>query len=526
MTIQLRPYQDAMIVGAREQMMAAKKCILLQAPCGSGKTVLAGFMTKNTIAKGHGVMFLTHREELALQASRTYSRIGVMHGLIMAGITPDYRKIAQVAMIDTLRNRLDRVRVPKVIIVDEAHHAVSPSWKKVIDHFTERGAIVIGLSATPQRLDGRGLSDVFESIVLGPSVRDLIDAGALCDYEYYAPPSFVDTTEMKIKFGDFNKQELELATDKPQIIGDAISHYQRLLSGKRAIAFAVSIAHSQHIAAQFNAAGIPAAHVDGETPTGERKRIINNFAEGRISVMSNVSLFGEGFDVPACEGVIILRATASLALHIQICGRAMRPHDGKARAVIIDHVGNVIRHGLPDEDREWSLEGKEKKKGKKKNADEINIKQCPKCYTAHVPAPTCPRCGHIYESSTQILEQVDGELQAVTPEMREAMRRAKLREQGRAQSVEELIALGHNRYAAERIISARAEKQEIISGITADLTAWQEKTGEMPYPIFGVSYRDIRYMKPRELRELRERFEAHKAEHTAAKSVDCELELS
>jgi len=159
--------------------------------------------------------------------------------------------------------------------------------------------------------------------------------------------------------------------------------------------------------------------------------------------------------------------------------------------------------------------------------DDIQIKQCPVCYVAHLPAPACPKCGHVYTVNTRQLEQVDGELTDVTEAARaaeEERRRERMRQQGQAQSVKELMALGHNKFAAERIITSRAEKQTLISQITADLTNWQESTGEMPFPIFGVSYRDIRYMKPKELKNLRERFEAHKAEYLAARSGEFELE--
>lgn len=514
MSITLRWYQDEIIVGARDALREKKKRILIQAPCGAGKTVIASFITKNAVEKGGRVMFLTHREELAIQASKTYTRIGVEHGLIMAGVTPQYNLPVQVAMIDTLRNRLDKVKVPRIIIVDETHHAVAPSWRKVLDYFAERGSVIIGLSATPERLDGRGLGEIFQVIIPGPPVRTLIECGALSDYTYYAPPSFVDESSLKMSYGDYDRKALEAASDKPQIIGSAVEHYKKLLAGEGAIVFAVTIAHSKHIVEQFNAAGIPAAHVDGDTPAAERKRAIKDFAAGRYKILSNVSLFGEGFDVPSCAGVIVLRKTASRALHIQMSMRPMRPYDGKTKAIIVDCVGN-IRHGLPDEEFEWSLDAKKRSAKKKKDDDEEDVKvaQCPKCYFCHEPAPVCPHCGHVYEVKVRKIEQVDGDLKEVTQAVKEERQRQRMREQGNARTVEELIATGRSRYAAEKIVAARAEKAEIIAALTADLVAWQQLTGEKPYPIFGVSYRDIRYMKPKELKALREKFEQHKLEY-------------
>jgi DNA repair protein RadD len=529
MTITLRPEdQEVSVAETRRLIAAGIKRILIQAPCGFGKTVVGAYIAMMAVMKTRRVLFLVHREELAMQASRTFTAFGVKHGFIMAGLTFDQHQKVYVGMIDTVRPRLKSGKLAlkfDIVIADECHHSVSPTWRNVLDHYAGMGAVILGLSATPQRLSGEPLGDVFDAMVDGPPVRDLIERGSLSDFTYYAPPSLVDTSGIKEKFGDFARKDLELATDKPQIIGDAIEHYKKLMPGKRAIVFAVTIEHSKHIVAQFNAAGIRAAHVDGETPGTERKESVKAFERGEILILSNVSLFGEGFDVKACEGVILLRATASLSLHIQMTMRPMRPHESKDRAIIIDHVGNFARHGLPDADHEWTLEGKKKKKGAKKLAqDDIEIKQCPKCYIAHLPAPACPGCGHVYAVKARALEQVDGELAEITPEMREAIRKEKMKEQGRAQSVDELIALGHNKYAAERIIKARAEKQEVISKITADLIQWQEQTGQMPFPIFGVSFRDIRYMKPKELKALRERFDAHKAEYLAARSGKFELE--
>lgn len=478
-------------------------------------TVVGAYIAKSASEKKRRVLFLVHREELAKQASRTFTAFGVEHGMIMAGRTFDPTQSVYVGMIDTVRNRIqkDKLRLrPAVVLVDECHHAVSKGWKFVIDHFHSLGAVVIGLSATPQRLSGEPLSDVFDVMVPGPTVRELIDRGSLCDYAYYAPPQIVDLDEVHTKYGDFATSELAAATDKPTITGDAISHYKRLLPGKRAIIFAVNITHSKHVVEQFCADGIPAAHVDGEMDRSERSRIVKAFEDGEILVMSNVSLFGEGFDVKACDGVIMLRATQSLALHVQMVGRAMRPHETKEKAVIIDHVGNVGRHGLPDADHDWSLEGKKKKRGKKKDTEEIKVKQCPTCYRVHVPASECPYCGHVYEASRSGPEQVDGELREITREMLEAQRKEARITQGKAQTVDELMAAtGMSRFRAQAIVKARADKAELHDSLAADLRTWAAETGEFPGPTFGATFGDIRKMKPKELKELRARFDAHRA---------------
>lgn len=491
-------------------------------------TVVCAYIAKSAAQKGKNVLILVHREELASQASRTLTRFGVEHGFIMAGITTDPTKRVFIGMIDTVRNRVKAGKIPKkfdIVMPDECHHSVSPSWQFVLDHFHENNAVIVGFSATPERLSGEPLGDVFDVMVPGPQVRELIDRGSLADYVYFAPPTMLDVSAIKKSYGDYSTSDLAKATDKPQITGDAIDHYKRLLYGKRAIVFAVNIMHSLHIVEQFNAAGIPAAHVDGDTPKGERKSKMQAFERGELWVLSNVGLFGEGVDVKACEGVILLRATASLSLFIQMSMRPMRPHESKEKAFIIDHVGNVLRHGLPDAYREWSLEGRPKKIGKKKEEPDVNVKQCPNCFVCHDPAPQCPSCGHIYRVERK-LEQVDGELQEITADMREQMRKDQMRQQGKASTIDELVELGHSRFRAEKILQARQEKQQIIAELIADLTAWQEETNLMPFTIFGVSYRDIRFMKPKQLRELRARFELHKAEHLAASQTGELLEYA
>lgn len=522
MTIVLRPKQERVINEARVKLKTVKR-LLLQAPCGFGKTVLGSFMALNAMQKGRRVYFLTHRDELAKQASRTMTAFGIEHGYIMAAFTMTLYKPVQIAMIDTLRNRLDQVPIPHLLIVDECHHAVSKSWQRVIDFYHSRGAVIIGLSATPQRLDGRPLNDIFDDMVLGPTVHELINDGALSQYTYFAPPEVADVSDIKVKFGEFDQKELAARIDQPKVHGDAIQHYKKIMPGKRAIAFHVNIQASKHFAQQCRDAGVPALHVDGEMSREERSKAISSFDSGETLILSNVSLFGEGFDVRACEGVILLRRTMSLSLFIQMCGRAMRPHESKERAIILDHVGNLRLHGLPDKDHEWTLDGREKRKGgKKKEEDElsVDIRQCPKCYVCHEAAPVCPVCGHVYETNggRGTLEQVDGELAEITPEMREAMlakqRIAQKSAQAAAKSVEDMMRdLGYSRGRAEAIVKAREEKAALRLSLIDDFRAWQAKTGESPQQLFGVYLSDLKAYKPKALRDLRARFDEHRAQY-------------
>lgn len=522
MTITLRPRQLKMIGEARLKLKTVTR-LLLQAPCGFGKTVLGAFITHSGMSKGRRIMFLTHREELAKQASRTMVGFGIEHGFIYSAYTPKPYCLVQIAMVDTLRNRLERIQVPDILIIDECHHAVSNTWQKIINHYHSLGCVVIGLSATPQRLDGRPLNDMFDDMVLGPTVRELIAEGNLANYAYYAPPQIADLEGLKQKFGDVDQKEQGERMDKPEVYGDAIEHYQTIMPGKRAIAFHVNIKGSKHFVEQCVAAGIPALHVDGEMSSSERAAAIKSFEAGTTWILSNVSLFGEGFDVKACDGVILLRRTSSLALFIQMCGRAMRPHESKEKAFILDHVGNITLHGLPDNDHDWTLEGKKKKSGKKKEVEPpVKMMQCTSCYHCHEPALECPQCGFEYPAKGRgEMEQVDGELQEITQEIRDAISKTRRIEQAATKTADDMVAnLGYSRSRALLILKAREEKKALRDGLRDDLVDWNKKTGQTSMQLFSIPLSGLNSMKPAELKELRARLDEHRRTYKIAETVD------
>ncbi|MFD3263132.1 DEAD/DEAH box helicase [Phenylobacterium ferrooxidans] len=436
------PHQDEMIAEARAASLE-HGAVIIRSPTGSGKTVIGAVMAHNVVQKGLRVMFTVHRDFLVGQTAETFQDVGLQaYGIIAAGVTPNLRARAQIAAIDTLKNRLDKVPVPNLLIVDECHHSVAAGWAKVIAFYKSKGTVIVGLSATPIRLDGRGLAEHYDHMVQGPSVRWLIDNGFLCDYEAYIP-STVDLSSVHTRMGDFVKAEAEAEVDKPTITGDAIREYKRLAPGKRAVVFCISVAHSLHVRAQFEASGIPAAHIDGTTPKDERKSILAAFRRGDIQVLTSVEIFGEGFDLPAVEVAILLRPTQSLSLHLQQIGRALRMSAGKERAIILDHVGNLMRLGLPDGDFEWTLEGRKKKK--KKDGEQVMVKQCESCFRAFWPPPTCPYCGHTHVVVGRAIEEVDGELTKLTPEMIAAAKKQKRMEVGKARTLEELQDIGKAR---------------------------------------------------------------------------------
>ena len=403
--IVLRDDQSDFVSNIRAGLTQARR-VLGQAPTGFGKTVVGSFMVSQTAAKGMRSLFLVHRTELLRQTSKAFARQNIEHDTISAGkgFNPHVR--THVGAIQTVANRLDLVQRPDLLIVDEAHHAVSESWSRVVSELNPR--FIVGLSATPCRLDGRGLGEQFDVLVPGPRVSDLIERGFLSPYRIYAPPSTLDFTAIRTTAGDYNKADLAAAMDKPTITGDAVAHYHKLTPNKRAVVFCTSIAHAEHVRDAFIASGYVAATVDGTMKPADRANVLAKFGTGEIKILTSCDLVSEGFDLPAIEVAISLRPTKSLSLWIQQVGRALRVCDGKTEAVILDHVGNTMIHGLPDQDREWSLDAKPKRKSEKGQI--TTIRQCKNCFTVHAPAPVCPSCGHVYDIAARKIEQVDGEL--------------------------------------------------------------------------------------------------------------------
>lgn len=455
--MQLREYQNEIIGTARKLMSSGKKSLLIQSPTGSGKTLLTAYMLKSAASKGICSWFINHRRELIKQSSKTFSDVGVTHGIIAVGFAPEHQRMTQIASIQTLARRYKSYRAPGLIVWDECHHVAAKGWSAIHDAFPN--AFHIGLTATPERLDGNGLRKWFEEIIKGPSVTWLIENGFLAPYKLFAP-SGIGVSGIKSRMGDYAKNQLNKVADKPTITGDAIKHYQKHASGKRAVVFCVSIEHSKHVAEQFNSAGIPSAHVDGETDTDVRDRAIKDFERGVIKVLCNVELFGEGFDLPSLECAILLRPTQSLGLYLQQVGRSLRPHHDKKFAIILDHAGNCERHGLPDEERQWSLDGREGRANKSDGGATVKI--CPKCFAAQKQAGACVYCGYVFEVKTRKISHEEGDLQEVDLD---AIRRQRAFEQSGCNDFNSLVVLGKQRgykrpaLWAMYILRARKEKQ-------------------------------------------------------------------
>lgn len=454
--IELRDYQSATLAKVREAYRAGCRAPLLVAPTGSGKTTIFSYAASQAASKGNSTLILAHRAELIRQTSATLDRFGVAHGLIVPGAEM-MDALVQVASVQTLTRRLARLDwAPDFIVVDEAHHATRGTGHgAILAHYPE--ARILGCTATPARLDGQGLgvavNGFFDALVLGPTVRELVAQGHLSRPVVYAPPGRPDLSGIRSRAGDYDRAALAGAVDKPRITGDAIDHYRRLAVGAPAIAFCVSVAHAEHVAEAFRLAGFQAASIDGTLSDTDRRQRIEDLGAGRLNALTSCELLGEGVDVPIVAAALLLRPTQSLSLYLQQVGRALRPYPGKDRALILDHVGNVHRHGLPDAEREWDLASEKTRKAKPKRP---SIRECPACYATHHPAPCCPCCGFRYPVQAREVEEVAGELTEI---QRTEARLIARREQGQAKSLDELRALaarrGYRPGWAERVFHAR-----------------------------------------------------------------------
>ena len=354
----LRPYQTALIHQLYEHWQSGYRRLMLQLATGGGKTVLFAAIAQSFVTHGYRVLVLAHREELITQGAAKLTAItGHAVGIIKAGYPFEPDHPVQVASVQTIVNRLDQVSGVDLVVIDEAHHSTAATYQRILNHFPQ--TLQLGVSATPCRADGSGFADVFDEMVVGPSVASLIEQGYLSQFRLLADDQPMQTTGVRSRGGDYSAGELAAANDAIALSGSLVGSYRKHAMGKRAIVFAINCAHSRAIAAAYNNAGIPAAHLDGTTPADERRSVLAAFSAGELWVLSNCELFTEGFDLPALEAVQLARPTKSLSLYLQMVGRVLRTAPGKEQALILDHTKNYLIHGLPTRPRLWSLDGVE-----------------------------------------------------------------------------------------------------------------------------------------------------------------------
>ena len=437
--MKLREYQYKAMDDIRHCYAQGYKSPVLVANCGWGKSCTAAEISRLSTDKGNRVLVLAHRIELIEQLQETFDRWGV----------PSDK--CDIMMVQSATRRLDKLPQYDFIICDESHHGVCSSYQRIFQHYPHARRLL--LTATPERTSGQGLADIADYMVQSVSVKWLIQNHYLAPFEYYAPAELINADQLRTVQGDYDHNQAATMLDKPKIYGSVLDSYRKYADGKQAIVFASSVEHSKRVAEVFAQAGYTAAHMDGKTPKAERKRIMEDYRAGRLQILCNYEIISEGVSVDGCECCILLRPTKSTILFLQSSQRCMRYAEGKT-AVILDMVGNYQRHGLPDDDREWSLNGKEKQT-RKKAENTVKARVCEKCFRTYAGSgAVCPYCGHDNGKTKAELEADEkAELERITAENRKQKRM----EVGKARTLEELQRIARERNYARGWVYAMAK---------------------------------------------------------------------
>jgi DNA repair protein RadD len=421
-----RHYQVRLIEEVKKAIRAKYRRILIVLPTGGGKTFVFVLIADGAIKKKRRAIFAAHRVELIDQTFKSFARLGVTSvGVIRAkDRRTDRSQPIQIASIQTLARR---TRPPADLVgIDEAHRACASTYQEAL-FAAYPDALMLGLTATPCRVDGKPLGNAFDVIVHGPSYSELIAEGWIVAPMVYSTPMHPDLSKVKTMAGDYSQKDLEEAVNRRALIGNIFDEWERRSGGRRTVIFCVSVEHSKAVAAEFTSRGVAAEHLDGETSDDERPRILARLESGATRVVTNFGVLCEGWDQPSCKCIVLARPTKSLALYMQMAGRGLRPWcpcgcPAEARCphqvlpIILDHGGCVDRHGMPHEDREWSLEGVPKRAGS------APMKACPKCFAFVASAlMVCPYCAHewpppvaVEREAPEVLEGVELALRSLT----------------------------------------------------------------------------------------------------------------
>ena len=446
----LRPYQEKLVKDTYQQWDAGKQFVAMVSATGSGKSMTLTAIVAKERDRGQYVLVLAHRQELITQLSDTMGRMEIRHQVIAANkvvrfaakqsmenhgvnyVDPNAR--VMVASVQSMRKAkiadLAKLGNKLTVVQDEFHHATkkSKTWGGVLTPLLNAGARGLGPTATPCRADGQGLSretDGYADVIVeGPSMRWLIDNGYLSQYKIYCPPTDLrlDNVETSKTTGDYKEKELKAEIGRSHIVGDIVSHYLKICPGKRGITFTVGVDTAEEVAEEYRKRGVPAIALSGRNADEERVQAIRDLKSGKILQIVNDSLIGEGVDIPAVEVVSFARPTQSYALYAQMFGRALRPFEGKSHAIIIDAVSNVLRHGLPDAPREWSLDRRERRTGRSEPSTVRVCTACAAVYERFLDA--CPDCGEPVPKPADRSGpmQVDGDLYELDPDVLAQMR--------------------------------------------------------------------------------------------------------
>lgn len=506
--MQLREHQQDLDNRIVDSWNQGARFVLGVLPTGGGKTFIFSHRIKQTNAMSCAI---AHRKELVSQISLSLAMMGVRHNIIAP--TPiielitsfhveqfgrsfyDKYAMASVAGVDTLVSRKKDLKSwaekIRLWVIDEAHHVLRENrWGIGAKMFPN--AIGLGVTATPERADGAGLGahadGLFETMVVGPTMRDLIDRGYLSDYRIIAPVSDmvsnISETDISKTTGDYKPQALRKASRNSHIVGDIVENYMKYAAGKQGITFVTDVEIAGIVAQQYTQAGVRAEAVSATTPEDVRNKIIQQFRRGDLKQLVNVDLFGEGFDVPACEVVSMARPTESYGLFMQQMGRGLRTSEGKEYGIIIDHVQNYHTHaqrrGMPDKYQNWTLDRRDRKSRRTRDEDVMPVTTCERCFQAYESTnPACPYCGmKPVPQARSRPEHVDGDLTEFTPEMLESIY---------AQTVDTSpdafvpVPDGVSPFVAKGIVNKFGEKQKAQMELRDAIAWWrgvQMKKGE------------------------------------------------
>jgi DNA repair protein RadD len=418
--IEQRPYQTRVLEEFNEAIECGSKRIIVVAPTGSGKTVVAAMIIKQATAAYKNVLVLAHRREIITHTSKKLHDNGIRHGIIQAGLGKFLRPMeyVQVASIQTLHARAvrsDRMKLPPadLLIIDEAHHCPANTYRTIIDAYPD--ALLIGLTATPCRGDGRGLGGIFDSIVEAPQVADLIELGFLVKTRVYAPKEYQpDLKGVRVQAGDYVESQLAARMDRPKLVGDIITHWHKHGEDRKTVVFASSVGHSVNIRDRFCEIGISAEHIDGKTPKPERDATLARLERGEIKIVTNCMVLTEGWDMPEVGCCILARPTRKMGLFRQMIGRVLRPAPGKVDAIILDHSGAVYRHGFAEDHVEWSLSPDKSARSPahelREHDDGSRLVECSQCSSMREGGKPCPHCGFLPQTPPRDIVIGAGEL--------------------------------------------------------------------------------------------------------------------
>lgn len=540
----LRPYQEKLVKDTYQQWDAGKQFVAMVSATGSGKSMTLTAIVAKERDRGQYVLVLAHRQELITQLSDTMGRMEIRHQVIAANkvvrfaakqsmenhginyVDPNAR--VMVASVQSMREAkiadLAKLGNKLTVVQDEFHHATkkSKTWGGVLTPLLNAGARGLGPTATPCRADGQGLSretDGYADVIVeGPSMRWLIDNGYLSQYKIYCPPTdlHLENVETSKTTGDYKEKELKAEIGRSHIVGDIVSHYLKICPGKRGITFTVGVDTAEEVAEEYRKRGVPAVALSGRNADEERVQAIRDLKSGKILQIVNDSLIGEGVDIPAVEVVSFARPTQSYALYAQMFGRALRPFEGKSHAIIIDAVSNVMRHGLPDAPREWSLDRRERRTGK---SEPSTVRVCTACAAVYERfRDACPDCGEPVPKPAQRSgpEFVDGDLYELDPDVLAQMRNEVVGARETPEAMRDRLTAQHVPVPGVMAnVKRQKERLDALVKLDLKLAEWagyrraeglsDSEIFRKFYLTYGVSWIEAQALKAADADKLRER---------------------